>query len=511
MLITIIAGISIWWLGIYALKKKNLLPWHGLDSYGPFPILRSSEMNTIIERIAIHGRIWRIFAWFGIIFTVIFSIIYACAILYGDYALFFLPKNIGHVISLRDVILIPGINSHIPLLWGWVGLIVAVVAHETGHAVIALTQGVRIKSMGIIIPLGAFTEIDKSELSAQTKIKRNRIFSAGVFANLLVAIISLVLFFGPVLGSIIPSNETVVVGVLNGSEAEILGLTPGMIITHVNDFPTSGYEMLDHKNRTVPFNISVIDRDTNRTFHLNRSDGILIGSLLPDYPAKIAGLRVGMRIIQVDDMPMSTLNNFTDYMKNTSSGQNISIKVLNNGSSAQFNITLTRPPHDIEKGWLGVTVLDDPFGIMYGRYQGQPLLDMLKSVSHEPKEIFKISVLPFLEIVGLPAFGGFTGNLPDHYHPIGWAEPLGASIFLIANMLFWVGWINLQSALINSLPINYLDGGYIFKDGINVILDRIIDADKAEKMAQLLSWGMTLLLVLSILSVLIIPYVFLFS
>lgn len=142
---------SAWSFGTYILKRKKILPWHGLDFYGPFPILRSSSVNSIIERLAIFGNIWKVFSWLGIIFTVILSIIYTGAILYSDYIMLFFPKTSGHTISLRDALLIPGINSHIPLLWGWIGLIVAEVAHEMGHAVVALTQGVRIKSMGILI------------------------------------------------------------------------------------------------------------------------------------------------------------------------------------------------------------------------------------------------------------------------------------------------------------------------------------------------------------------------
>lgn len=499
---------STWLFGIYILKRKKILPWHGLDFYGPFPILRSSSANSIIERLAIQGSIWKVFAWLCIIFTVILSIIYIGAILYSDYILLFLPKTPGHAISLQDAILIPGINKHIPVLWGWIGLIVAVVAHEMGHAVIALTQGVRVKSMGVLIPLGAFTDIDESELAAQSRVKRTRILSAGVFANLLVAVISLVLFFGPVLGSIVPSNETMAIGnIVPGSEADFLGLSPGMIITHVNETRVSGDEMLDLKKMNSPITIRVLERGKNRTIHLNKSDGILIVGLLPDYPAQNAGLRVGMRIQEVDDMPISKLEHFMNYMKNSSSGQNIRIKVLINGSFVQFNITLSQPPHDIQRGWLGVTVSDDPFGIMFIKYQPQTLLDMLKSVSNEPKGILIIPLLPFLEVIGLPAFGGFTGNLPDLYRPVGWAAPLGSGIFQIANILFWIGWINLQLALFNSLPINYMDGGYIFKDWINVIIERVSNIGEAERIAKFISWVMTLLLILSMLSIIIIPYV----
>jgi len=50
----------------------------------PFPNPSFDKRNFVLKRIAIHERIWKIFAFFGIIFTVILSVIYLAT---SDYTL----------------------------------------------------------------------------------------------------------------------------------------------------------------------------------------------------------------------------------------------------------------------------------------------------------------------------------------------------------------------------------------------------------------------------------------
>ena len=42
----------------------------------------------------------------------------------------------------------------------------------------------------------------------------------------------------------------------------------------------------------------------------------------------------------------------------------------------------------------------------------------------------------------------------------------------VIHLLFWCAWINLNVGIFNAIPMIPLDGGYIFKEGVDRLLDR---------------------------------------
>lgn len=79
--------------------------------------------------------------------------------------------------------------------WYWIiSIAVLVIVHEGMHGVMAAREKVRIKSLGwgllAVIPL-AFVEPDEKQLKKQKSWKQLRVFSAGSFANYVVAFASL--------------------------------------------------------------------------------------------------------------------------------------------------------------------------------------------------------------------------------------------------------------------------------------------------------------------------------
>ena len=71
----------------------------------------------------------------------------------------------------------------IPLWWGLIGFIVALVIHEFGHGLLARGHGMRIRSFGLLqlgpLPLGAFAEPEGEELFKAPRRERQRMFAAG--------------------------------------------------------------------------------------------------------------------------------------------------------------------------------------------------------------------------------------------------------------------------------------------------------------------------------------------
>src|SRR2546428_6448898 len=63
---------------------------------------------------------------------------------------------------------------------------------------------------------------------------------------------------------------------------------------------------------------------------------------------------------------------------------------------------------------------------------------------------------------------------PTSDHIQGPAAVIPAPVFwLFANALYWLFWLNLMLGATNALPAVPLDGGYLFKDGIEGLVSRL--------------------------------------
>lgn len=94
--------------------------------------------------------------------------------------------------------IIPGFNlpwSHIPIFM--IVLVVAAVFHELGHAWAAISNGVTVNGFGIFVLAvypGAFTDIEPITLKRASGFRRLQIFGAGIWHNLLLALLAMAMF-----------------------------------------------------------------------------------------------------------------------------------------------------------------------------------------------------------------------------------------------------------------------------------------------------------------------------
>jgi membrane-associated protease RseP (regulator of RpoE activity) len=99
--------------------------------------------------------------------------------------------------------------------------------------------------------------------------------------------------------------------------------------------------------------------------------------------------------------------------------------------------------------------------------------------------------LPASEILGGASFLGV-------YVPSFYATPFDHTTFwILANILFWVFWINAAVGLTNVLPMLPLDGGHIFRDAVGGVVQRLrprLDQDKRERIVTRTATLMSLLI-----------------
>lgn len=180
--------------------------------------------------------------------------------------------------------LLPGVTiplEELPLLLIPIG--VAVLFHEVAHALVARATGVRVKDAGFIllafIP-GAFVEPDESELRRAPLTSRLKIYSAGVTANVILALLAL--------GALTLLAPTLYHGVLvlevdRDMPAGIGGLEGGMVIVEVNGLRVKSVEdfmrVLEElgvkdRGRAVTLEVKVLHDGREVTLNIVKPEGL---------------------------------------------------------------------------------------------------------------------------------------------------------------------------------------------------------------------------------------------
>ncbi len=549
-----------YWFIVMVLDRQGILNKYNITAYGPILMIRTTRGQEFLDRLAVYKGFWRRFADIGLPAMLISMLAMLLLILFVDFQLIssFQTRTVPMPTKFnepRNIFLIPGINEFIPLYWGVIGLVITLMVHEFSHAILCKVEGIRVKSMGILLalfPVGGFAEPDEEQLSGNkgknvkdkeiliegsepkkliTRRERVRILSAGVMANFVTACISFIIFF-LLLGSISPVGEVMITDVIPGSPADLHGVKQNMILSGINDEKiNNATDFLMYSNKLTNgsnVKLDVVENGERKviTFAatgktLTRT-GIKVLEVTDNSPAKAAGITEGMIIARVDNTEIKDFNDFFNFMNSTTEGQKIDVYLLSNDSlnasiEEKRGIVLAKYPYqsNTAKGYLGVSSSPEEGAISYstgigiGQFQAGTYLNMLQSI---PSTM--TGIRGWILLFGLPIFGfsgegfqGFSGILANFYEPTGWAAPLGIGLFWILNILLWVGWINFYAGLFNCLPAIPFDGGHVFRDVMASLLSKIF---KNEEKVEVISNGIVLifaiLIFMSFIFVTIAPY-----
>ena len=513
--------------------KKRGVTVGGISGIPLLIFLRTTKGLKLLDQLSRPKWIWRTAVTIGIPLVILSMATFLILVLLMTYLMILSPPEPSSYNAPRNILLIPGLNEYIPFLWGWIALFVTMLVHEFAHGILSRVEGVRVKSMGIVTllvaPIAAFVEPDEEDLFG-TKNKpplvnraaRIRILSAGVIANFMVAALAMALFFGPVLGSISPVDRLIAVGVQEDSIAEEAGFESGMVLLQVNGENAITIEELYSNLGSSMVEMEVLHNGQKEIFNLpgQAARGIMVASIFPDSPADSVGLPAGSVISRIDGKEVVDVEGFRREMNLTRPGQIITI-TTGSGKSYQVNLTSAAGQGEEEQkeesdaagtGFIGIVMSGNAIysgGVAFQEAPASEFLQMLKTIPKSGVEGFAYMLnLPFSGIPGFTqkGFPGFSGWLTAVYEPVGWAEPLGERFFWIANLLLWIGWINLYAGLFNCLPAGPLDGGHIFRDLVQTGFERLVPPEKAEKLTRTAVAIFTWVILTSLLISIIAPF-----
>jgi len=184
-----------------------------------------------------------ILSWISLILMPIFSILAVSILLLTASLYLSFPevREIARETGPQGALLIPGINPYLPIIYGWIAIFIGLVIHELSHGVIAKAVDIPVRSSGILfflfLPIGAFVEVDDTKLDSVSFKKSGRIIAAGAGSNIVVGLMALILLVG-VVNTMEPVADGIPVSkIVVDSPANMAGLLPGDIITHLNGIP----------------------------------------------------------------------------------------------------------------------------------------------------------------------------------------------------------------------------------------------------------------------------------
>jgi len=268
-----------WITGVRWADNEGYLQKYNMDLvWGrSFLMWRTDWGKNFIERISQNKPFWRRVGDVWVVTVFVIMILMFSLLVWQATLAWQIPKT--SAVSPKMMIGLPGLNPVIPLWYGILALVIAMVIHEFSHGILSRVANVKVKALGLLLfffPVGAFVEPDEEEMKSMKKWERMRLYAAGPGSNMVVAVIFSFLFSSVMVASLEPAE-----------------------------------------------------------------DGLLLYSVSADYGGAEAGLEPWMLLTAIDEEEIENTDDWQRIMNNTYAGQTVNVSVLNRGDPEIYPVTLS--------------------------------------------------------------------------------------------------------------------------------------------------------------------------
>jgi len=387
----------------------------------PMLIIRTKRFYAVFDKLG-SLRTSRYFSWIFLLLVPFIAGI-ALYLIVNSLIGVLINPSVGQIVrelGPGSILLLPGINPMLPIVYGWVAIVCAIAIHEGAHGIIARNLGLNVKSSGLLfflfVPIGAFVDVDEVQIKKAKPRSALKVMAAGVGGNILLGVVCLF-------------SVLLLVG----------ALTP--II-----------------------------------------DGVYINDVTQGMPAQDAGLLPKDVLVSVDNMTIQTSTELRDLLDNKTAGDLLQLTVAR-GESWQYQFSTTVNLTVIEnRTVMGISAYDLMTKARLENYQTFSL------------DRFSMYFVPPTLASGLTPFSDFLA--PFYSNPIPHWQ-------ILANVLFWLWFVNFNLAIFNALPIYPLDGGRIF----NITLKRFGSRILSEKAIYSITLIATALCITLVLLSIVLPFI----
>lgn len=230
-----------------------------------------------------------------------------------------------------------------------------------------------------------------------------------------------------------------------------------------------------------------------------KHDGVgIVGFTNNTSPAFLAGMQPSTVITAINGTQVHTYTEFVTALSAVQVNQTITVQAYDpaNRTLTNYSVTPTARNPTTKRAVLGIYAFD----VSTDYYH--PLTNPAR-FDGVPRALLAFVTLPF---------SGYSpiGDPATRFYQIhGPAAAIPAPLFwIVVNALYWLFWLNLMLGATNALPAIPLDGGYIFKDGIESIVSRLrkgITVEARDRIVRGLSYTFAFLILSLVLWQLIGP------
>ncbi|MFA7694796.1 MAG: site-2 protease family protein [Methanoregula sp.] len=215
-----------------------------------------------------------------------------------------------------------------------------------------------------------------------------------------------------------------------------------------------------------------------------------IHGIYKGYPADNASVAQGSVVTAINGEPVASRADVSAILNTTKPGDTVALTTAKDAIATDYTLTLAAWPADYSSnqtsGFMGVEYYD---GVAVKTAVGTML---------SPIGFFEFLIVPFASVDGMQYLRILAFDTPDTSY---YQAPF-AGFWDVIHLLFWCAWININVGIFNALPMVPLDGGYIFKEGV----DRLLDRRGLAKYSGYVVGAVSYVMIVALISLIALPY-----